>query len=64
MADKTQCNSKKCEVMHIGNQNPQYDNNVISDNHPVMLKSTECEKDLGVHIDNKAEFQITYQSGI
>jgi len=24
---------------------------MISDNHLVILKSTECEKDLGVHID-------------
>ena len=26
---------------------------MASDNHPVMLESTECEKDLGVHIGNE-----------
>ena len=30
---------------------------MISNNHPVLLKSIECEKDLGVHIDNKLNFR-------
>ena len=50
-------NAEKYKVMYIGNKNPHYEYNMISDNHPVILKSTECEKDIGVHIDNKFNFR-------
>ena len=28
------------------------------DNHLVILKSTECEKGIGVHIDNELNFRL------
>ena len=50
-------NAEKCNVLHIGNKNPHYECNMISDNYPVIHKSTECEKDLGVDIENQLNFR-------
>ena len=53
-----QFNTGKCKVMHIGVKNPHYEYSMGSDNHPIILESTECEKDLGVHIDNELNFRL------
>ena len=53
-----QFNTEKCKVMHIGVKNSHYEYSISSDNHPIILESTECEKDLGVHIDNELNFRL------
>ena len=40
--------------MHLGNRNPHHA--YLMNGHE--LETTECEKDLGVHIDNQLKFHI------
>ena len=37
-------NAEKCKVMDMDNKNSQYEYNMISENHRVILESTECNK--------------------
>ena len=53
-------NIDKCSVLHLGHKNQskysmQYDSKRIS------LKSTKCERDLGVHVDVDLVFFIAHQ---
>ena len=45
-------NSSKCKVMHFGQQKPRYQYYLNDE----MLDETDCEKDLGVIIDDKLKF--------
>ena len=51
-------NSKKCKVLHIGKNNPKYNYYIRDGNQVNELEETLCEKDLGVHVDNKLEEHI------
>ena len=49
-------NSDKCKILHIGDNNPKYDY-VMNDNGELVdLKSTNCEKDLGIYVHYKLKF--------
>ena len=50
-------NADKCKVMHMGRGNPKHKYNMLRDDHLITLDSTECEKDLGVYIDNELKFR-------
>ena len=39
--------------MHIEDNNPKYDYVMNEIGELVVLKSTDCEKDLGIHVDYK-----------
>ena len=43
--------------MHMGRGNPKHKYNMLRDDHLVTLESSECEKDLGVYIDNELKFR-------
>ena len=49
---KMEFNVDKCKIMHIGNSNPKQTYNMDG----AELTETEIEKDLGVQVDNKLEF--------
>ena len=49
-------NSKKCKVLHIGKNNPQYVYTMSNGDEVSELDSTVCEKDLGVNIDPLLNF--------
>ena len=42
--------------MHIGDNNPKYDYVMNENVELVDLKSTDCEKDLGIYVDHKLKF--------
>ena len=46
-------NNEKCKVLHLGKNNLGYEYKMEGE----PLASTEVEKDLGVHIDNKLSFE-------
>ncbi len=50
-------NADKCKVMHMGRGNSKYEYQMSKDDNPVTLASTDCEKDLGVYIDNELKFR-------
>ena len=43
-------NSDKCKILHIGDNNPKYDYVMNENGELVNLKSTDCEKDLGIYV--------------
>ena len=45
-------NADKCKVLHIGNQNPQYEYRMCD----TCLEYVREEKDLGVMVDEKLKF--------
>ena len=49
-------NSKKCKVLHLGKNNPQYVYTMKDGDKVSELQSTVCEKDLGVNIDPLLDF--------
>ena len=49
-------NSNKCKILHIGDNNPKYDYVMNENGELVDLKSTDCEKDLGIYVDYKLKF--------
>ena len=50
-------NEKKCKVLHVGNNNPNYDYFIGEPNNKTKLEITELEKDLGVNIDPHLNFK-------
>ena len=46
-------NSKKCKILHLGRNNPNYDYYMHDGN---KLETTICEKDLGIDIDPLLSF--------
>ena len=49
-------NASKCKVMHLGYANQQRDFQMGSADQRIVLETTTCEKDLGVHIDPSLHF--------
>ena len=49
---KMKFNADKCKVLHIGNQNPQYEYRMCD----TSLEAVREEKDLGVIVDEKLKF--------
>ena len=46
-------NASKCKVMHLGHSNKHIKYQMKDSSGIVELESTDCEKDLGVHVDPK-----------
>ena len=46
-------NAKKCKVMRLGGQHPEFIYKMINNTDVTDLEFTEMEKDLGIHVDNK-----------
>ena len=46
-------NAKKCKVMRLGGQHPDFIYKMINNTDVTDLEFTEMEKDLGIHVDNK-----------
>ena len=49
-------NCEKCNVLHLGNNNPHYSYTIINDDKITTMNETLCEKDLVVHIDPELNF--------
>ena len=49
-------NIDKCKILHIGDANPKFEYVMKEKDTLINLKSTECEKDLGVYVDSKLKF--------
>ena len=46
-------NAKKCKVMRLGGQHPEFIYKMTNNTDVTDLEFTEMEKDLGIHVDNK-----------
>ena len=57
-------NIDKCKVLHLGTNNPQYQYHMIHDNTLKILDKTECEKDLGIHVDSQLKFDNHIQTQV
>ena len=56
---KLSFNSKKCKVLHVGNNNPHYRYTMTdSDGYHSYIESVDSEKDLGVTFDTKLNFDV------
>ena len=49
--------TEKCNVVHLGKNNPRHKYKRIGNDGVVTLNSTECKKDLGVYVDTELNFQ-------
>ena len=49
-----QFNPKKCKVLHLGKNNPNYDYTMTKDK--LVLDNSDAERDLGVVIDSALYF--------
>ncbi|MCP3853075.1 MAG: hypothetical protein GY694_23025, partial [Gammaproteobacteria bacterium] len=49
-------NGQKCKMMHLGKNNPCYEYTIPDGDNVITLETTDCEKDLGVHVDPLLEF--------
>ena len=49
-------NGEKCKMMHLGKNNPHYTYTINDGNLVRNMETTNCEKDLGVHVDPLLEF--------
>ncbi len=47
---------KKCTVLRVGRNHPDYDYYMLDGSVRVKLGKSECEKDLGVHVDKLLKF--------
>ena len=50
-------NETKCQVLHLGENNPKYDYFIGTDDSRVKLEESNLEKDLGVYIDPNLNFE-------
>ena len=46
-------NAKKCKVMRLGGQHPEFIYKMTNNTDATNLEFTEMDKDLGIHVDNK-----------
>ena len=46
-------NAKKCKIMRLGGQHPEFIYKMTNNTDVTDLEFTEMEKDLGIHVDNK-----------
>ena len=51
-------NSKKCKILHLGKNNPNYEYHMTEGNVVNPLGITTCEKDLGINIDPLLTFDL------
>ena len=49
-------NTSKCNMMHLGKNNPEYGYTMADGTNLQDLNVTKCEKDLGVHVDPLLDF--------
>ena len=49
-------NTDKCKSMHLGKSNPRHVYSMKNGNATNVLSTTDCEKDLGVYVDNQLNF--------
>ena len=49
-------NTSKCNMMHLGKNNPEYGYTMADGTNLQDLNVTKCEKDLGVHVDTLLDF--------
>ena len=57
-------NIEKCKVLHLGFNNPQLTYHMIHDNDIKILDKTNCEKDLGIHVDGNLKFDKHIQTQV
>ena len=57
-------NSKKCKILHIGKNNPNYNYTINDGDNINNLASTDFEKDLGVITDPNLNFDLHIQTQI
>lgn len=50
-------NASKCKVMHVGNDNQKFNYHMKQGQENIQLEETLVEKDLGVYVDNKLNFE-------
>ena len=50
-------NNTKCKVLHVGKNNPSHNYTIGDNQNKINLPVTESEKDLGVYIDPKLNFE-------
>ena len=50
-------NNSKCQILHIGSNNPKYEYFIGQDQTRTTLATTTLEKDLGVLVDNDLNFE-------
>ena len=51
-------NPDKCAILHLGTTNRHYQYYMEIEGRRTALAATECEKDLGIHVDTELSFQI------
>ena len=49
-------NQSKCQILHIGENNPKHEYYIGEDGNRTLLSTTSLEKDLGVLVDNELNF--------
>ena len=57
-------NSKKCKVLHLGQNNQKYNYQIREGNITRELEKSVCEKDLGVYVDGSLKFNEHIQESI
>ena len=57
-------NANKCKVMHFGRQNPCHQYLMNENDQKVQVEESFCEKDLGVHIDNRLKFHKHIETAV
>ena len=57
-------NSKKCKILHIGKNNPNFNYTINDGDTTNNLASTDCEKDLGVTTDPELNFDLHIQNQV
>ena len=57
-------NIDKCKVLHLGFNNPHHTYYMLNENSQIALESTDCEKDLGVHVDCQLKFENHIQTQV
>ena len=50
-------NQSKCQILHIGENNPKHEYYIGEDGNRTLLSTTSLEKDLGVLVDNELNFE-------
>ena len=50
-------NQTKCQILHIGENNPKYEYYIGEGNNRIQLATTSLEKDLGVLVDENLNFE-------
>ena len=57
-------NSDKCKVLHLGKNNPEYEYTIAHDGIEKQLNISVCERDLGIMVDTKLNFEEHIESTV